>query len=129
MRWFACVWLAVAACSMGQDPKPPPPPAVVPTGTVTGKVTFEMNGPGRDHRPEESFTHVSPIDCLVRAGSAEARTGSDGSYTLTLPVGHHEVSFAGCAKGCCESAPATHGVDLTAGEVAPISWACVCYAK
>jgi hypothetical protein len=123
VRWLS---LVIAACSMGKAP--PPKPAPPPSGTVSGHVIFEMNGPGRAHGPEESFTRTSGIECTVRSGSAAARTSTDGAYTLRLPVGHHQVSFEDCAKNCCYSPSRTVDVDVKAGSNT-VDFVCECDAK
>lgn len=112
------------------SPPPPPPPPHIKTGTVTGHVVIALRGPGRAHAPEESFTNTSGIACTVRAGSAAAKTRSDGSYTLRLPVGHYdEVSFLDCVKPCCASASTSAAVDVKAGAAARLDWSCDCFAK
>lgn len=116
---------ALAACSMGKEPAPA---AVVPLGKITGKVTVIGIGPGRKHAAWETRTHESPADCTVHAGAGSARTGSDGTYELTVPAGHVEVSFADCSP-CCDPASARGSAEVRAGSAAILDWSCECYAK
>ena len=119
--------LLVAACTRDAPPPAPAPSTVVPSGTVTGKVTFEMSGPGRAHTPAEAFTNISPIECTVHSGSASVRSAADGTYMLALPAGRHEVSFADCAKPCCPR-ELSRDVEVTAGYATTVDFACGCSA-
>jgi hypothetical protein len=88
---------------------------VPPTGTANADATLLAGGKVAGHvaTPDGQLAGV-----CVHAGSAEARTGADGSYTLgPVPAGTYAVTFTakGCAEGDWDSATAA-GVSVTAGK-------------
>ena len=132
--------VALLGCDQGAHKASPPPPtprdAAVAEGTIRGTATHTMSGPGRYHRPEESFSTTSGMACSVTATDAhgvsrEATTnGESGSYEIKVPVGHHVVSFQACASTYCYGGEeSTKQVDVTANGVVEASFHCEGSAK
>jgi hypothetical protein len=88
-----------------------------PTGTAYADATLVAGGKVSGH----VGTAAGPLEGVcVHAGSADAHTGADGSYTLgPIPAGTYTVTFTakGCAAGDWMSASAT-GVSVKAGPSA-----------
>lgn len=125
--------LAVAACEQGKKAHPAPPPPT-PTGVLRGRVTATINGPGRKHAAEESFSRSNGLECNVvaidRSGNTfEAKTTSEGTYEMTVPVGHYEVSFNACHEDRSCNVPVPTPIEVGAGSAAAADWDCQMDAK
>src|SRR4051812_31914266 len=80
----------VVACDQGKKERPAPPPAPPVMGSIKGRVTATMNGPGRAHAPSESFSRTTGIECTVTVidqtgNTVEAKTRADGGYEVSVP--------------------------------------------
>jgi hypothetical protein len=144
MYFAVAVALVLIGCDQGKparskaEPTPEQKPAVAPPhGTIKGTATIAMSGPGRYHRPEESFTNTSGIDCTVKATDAwghshEVKTNPEtGEFEMGVPAGRYDVSFEACAadSGCDGQAERIQHIEVTPDASTAVSWVCGLSAK
>lgn len=112
------------------------PPAQHGVGTIKGRVTHTLDGPGRAHAPEEAFSTTTGSECTVSARDAwgkttDARSAAEtGAFEMRVPAGRYTVSFDACAiPSSCGETERAKPVEVTAGAVTEVSWDCVVHAK
>jgi hypothetical protein len=138
---MAAPWFALAAIVAGCDQGAKPAPAaqsretVAAPGLIRGVVTFTMNGPGREHSPEESFSETTPLQCNVAVRDAwgptlHVATSDKGAYEVKVPVGRYTVSFEACTDSYCNGPEhKTMTVEVVANEAVEASFDCEVDAK
>ena len=137
MLALLCAIAAIVACDQGEKAKPAPAPREAPAaaGIIRGVVTFTMNGPGREHTPEESFSRTTPLQCNVAVrdpwgARLDVATSDKGAYEVKVPIGRYTVSFEACTDSYCNGPEhKKKSVEVVANEAVDASFDCEIDAK
>jgi hypothetical protein len=128
---------ALASCDQGAKKVTPPAPrdAAAAPGIIRGVVTFTMNGPGRAHAAEESFSRTTPLQCTVAVtdpsgARTDVATSDQGAYELKVPPGRYTVSFEACTDSYCDGPEhKKKSVEVAANAAVEASFDCEVSAK